>query len=102
VITNVVTASDGVTTVTYLVNVMPLPSLTPPILTATVSGANLNLTWPADHTGYRLLTQTNHLASGISSNPADWGTLSASILTNAITMPLGKTSVGGYYRLVYP
>ena len=36
-------------------------------------GTNLVLNWPLDHTGYRLLTQTNNLNKGISGNMADWG-----------------------------
>ena len=44
----------------------------PTNIMATVSGNVLQLSWPADHTGWRLLVQTNHLAAGISVNTNDW------------------------------
>ena len=50
----------------------------PTNITATVSGNILSLSWPADHTGWRLLVQTNNLASGISSNTNDWATVPGS------------------------
>ena len=71
-------------------------------MVAAVSGNVLTLSWPADHTGWRLLMQTNHLANGISSNTNDWTTVPGSsgvdleIITNNPTLP------GEFYRLVYP
>ena len=97
-----VTAPDGVTTNLYTVNVLLQPSLTAFKLTNSVSGGNnLVLTWPVDHTGYELLTQTNNLNKGVSKNPNDWGTLGYTT-TNAATIPITKTNLNSYYRLVYP
>ena len=45
---------------------------TPTNLTVALSAGNLNLSWPADHVGWRLLAQTNHLAAGVSCNSNDW------------------------------
>ncbi len=78
------------------------PSLNPTNIMASVSGGNLKLTWPTDHTGWRLLTQTNKLSSGISINTNDWTTVIGSTATNSVTIPLDATKPGGYYRLVYP
>jgi autotransporter-associated beta strand protein len=76
---------------------------TPTNILASVSGGtNLTLFWPFDHTGWRLLIQTNNLAKGISSNTNDWGTVSGSSTTNVITVPVNRTNKSEFYRLVYP
>jgi len=67
-----------------------------------VSGTNLNLSWPADHTGWTLLSQTNNLSKGVSANTNDWMRLTSSATTNQIVIPTSPASLGGYYRLVYP
>ena len=74
----------------------------PTNITATVSGNVLTLSWPADHTGWRLLVQTNNLATGISSVTNDWSTVAGSAAintTNIIIDPLKPTE---FYRLIYP
>jgi hypothetical protein len=87
----------------YTVNVLLQPSLTVPKLTNSVSGNNLNLSWAADHLGYRLITQTNNLNKGVSGNSADWGTVAGSPSVTATNLPIIKTGVTNqYYRLVYP
>jgi len=75
---------------------------TPTNITVLASGGNLLLSWPADHTGWRLLVQTNHLASGISSNTNDWMTVPGSTGTNQSTVPIDATMPAEFYRLVYP
>ena len=74
----------------------------PTNLTASVSSGQLNLFWPADHTGWRLLVQTNNLANGISGNPSDWMTVTGSAATNQMTIPIATTNRNEFYRLVYP
>ena len=85
----------------YLVVATPV-NLTPPVLTNGVSDGNLNLSWPPDHTGWRLLVQTNHLASGISFHPNDWMTVTGSSATNKIVAPISETNSAEFFRLVYP
>jgi hypothetical protein len=98
-----VTAQDGVTVYTYQVNIVEQPSQTVPKLTNSVSGGTtLVLSWPADHLGYRLLTQTNNLSKGISANINDWGTVAGSAAVTTTNIPIVKTNLDGYYRLVYP
>jgi len=75
---------------------------TPTNITSSVSGSTLTLGWPADHTGWRLEVQTNNLATGVSANPADWGTVSGSTSTNQEVITIDPTKTGEYYRLVYP
>jgi hypothetical protein len=105
-VTNVVkvqvTAQDGVTVKTYTVNVVQLPNQTQPALATGMSGGALTLSWPLDHLGYRLLTQTNKLNLGVSGNPNDWGTVPGSAATNTLTIPIVSTNLNSYYRLVYP
>jgi hypothetical protein len=67
-----------------------------------VSGNNLNLSWPPDHTGWRLLVQTNSLSNGLNENSNAWFTVpgSASVNSENITMDPKQGTV--FYRLVYP
>jgi autotransporter-associated beta strand protein len=97
-----VTAQDGTTARTYAVNVAQIPSQTSPKLTNGMSGTNLVLGWDLAHLGYRLLEQTNNLNKGVSMSANDWGELPNSQVTNTATIPIVKTNLNKYYRLVYP
>ena len=72
---------------------------TPTNITAVVSGTNYNLSWPADHTGWRLLVQTNALSVGLSTN---WSTWPGSAATNAVSVPISPANPAVFLRLVYP
>jgi autotransporter-associated beta strand protein len=78
------------------------PGAMPTNIITAVSGNTLTLAWPADHTGWRLLVQTNNLAAGISSNTNDWGAVSGSATTNQISILMDATKLTEFYRLVYP
>ena len=97
-----VTAQDGLTTKSYTVNVLQIPSQAQPKLTNGVSGTNLVLNWDLAHLGYRLLEQTNNLNKGVSKLTSDWSTVVNSQATNTATIPIIKTNLNKYYRLVYP
>jgi autotransporter-associated beta strand protein len=71
-------------------------------ITYSVSGNSMTLSWPSDHTGWRLLAQTNHLNTGVSGNPVDWGTVPGSSSTNSVTVPLDGSKPSEFYKLVYP
>ncbi len=73
-----------------------------PVLTNSYRSGSVKLSWPTDHIGWRLLLQTNHLASGISVNLNDWDTVPNSATTNAVTLPVDATKPTEFYRLVYP
>jgi autotransporter-associated beta strand protein len=77
-------------------------AINPTNITAKATGNNLNLSWPADHTGWRLLMQTNHLAAGISANTNDWGMVSGSANTNQVNLTIDPTKPAEFYRMVYP
>jgi len=89
-------SSDPFSLVVSSVNTMPTNII------ATVTGTNLSLAWPADHTGWRLLTQINNLANGISANTNDWATVANSANTNQILVPIDRTKKTAFYRLIYP
>jgi hypothetical protein len=97
-----VTAQDGLTVQTYTVNVIKQPSQTVPKLTNSVSNGSLTLSWPADHLGYRLLLQTNNLSKGVSINLGDWDTVPGSTAVTSTNLPITKTNLDEYYRLIYP
>ncbi|MGH7980115.1 MAG: LamG-like jellyroll fold domain-containing protein, partial [Limisphaerales bacterium] len=59
----------------------------------------LNLSWPADHTGWQLQAQTNNLSVGISTN---WVNVSGTTSTNKVIIPINLTNGSVFYRLVYP
>ena len=67
-----------------------------------MSANTLTLTWPADHTGYRLVVRTNTLANGSGSNSNDWMTVAGTTTNNLVTLPLDKLIKSKFYRLVNP
>lgn len=73
-------------------------SMAPTQLDAVQSGNQFQLTWPFDHTGWRLQAQTNTLNSGLSAN---WTDIPATT-TNQISLPIGSTNGSVFFRLVYP
>lgn len=85
-----------------MLTAVPTAFLNPTNLSVRLNGTNLMLSWPADHTGWTLLSQTNNLNKGVSMNTNDWLRLTNSADTNQINIPLNPASLGGYYRLAYP
>jgi fibronectin-binding autotransporter adhesin len=71
----------------------------PTNIVTSVSGGNLNLSWPSDHTGWRLQIETNALNSGLGTN---WVTVPNSSATNAVSVPLNPANPAVFLRLVYP
>jgi autotransporter-associated beta strand protein len=84
------------------IQVVTVVNLNPTNLTASVSSSGLTLSWPPDHTGWRLLAQTNHLSAGLSSNTNDWGTVAGSAATNNVILSIDPTKPAEFYKLVYP
>ena len=71
----------------------------PTNIVSSVSGGNLTLQWPADHTGWRLQMQTNALSLGLGTN---WVDVAGSAATNQVTLPVDPTNPAAFFRLVYP
>jgi autotransporter-associated beta strand protein len=74
-------------------------STTPPRMSATPNGQQLQLFWPQANTGWRLQAQTNALNAGLGTN---WTDIPAAIATNQIGVPLVATNGCVFFRLVYP
>ncbi|MEK7780450.1 MAG: BNR-4 repeat-containing protein [Verrucomicrobiota bacterium] len=79
-------------------------ALTPASIVATnlnynLSGNTLQLSWPSSHLGWRLETQTNSNATGIS--PV-WFPVSGATATNQLFLPIDVQNGSVFYRLVYP
>jgi autotransporter-associated beta strand protein len=68
-------------------------------LTFFVSGSTLDISWPADHTGWRLQSQTNPVTVGLRSN---WFDVPGSTLVNSVTNPINPANGSVFYRMVYP
>jgi autotransporter-associated beta strand protein len=66
-------------------------------ITAVFSGNTLDLSWPADHTGWTLQTNSVGIASTTS-----WFPLPGSAATNHIIITVDRTKSNVFYRLVYP
>jgi autotransporter-associated beta strand protein len=90
--TNTLT-TDGTLRFTATVNTNPTN------LTSVISANSLMLSWPADHTGWRLQSQTNSTAIGLSTN---WQDVQDSTATNSLSFGLDSASGSVFYRLVFP
>jgi len=66
-------------------------------VTRSLSGtpSSIGLSWPADHTGWRLQAQTNSLS------PTNWFDLPNSISTNQMTFTIDPALGSVFYRLLY-
>jgi hypothetical protein len=89
-----VTGGNGAVTNTAVLTLVSAVTLT-----ATITGSELMLSWPAGYTGWRLQTQTNILtaAPGV-----DWTEVIGSRQTNAWAVPIDATSPSLFFRLIYP
>jgi autotransporter-associated beta strand protein len=92
-----VTAQNGVTTNLYTVNIIEQPSRTKPVLTNRVSGSALTLTWPADHLGWTLQTNSVGLAA-----TNQWFAYPGSASLTSVTINMIPANAGVFFRLVYP
>jgi regulation of enolase protein 1 (concanavalin A-like superfamily) len=70
----------------------------PPHLDYVVTNANLILSWPAAYTGWTLESQTNSLATGLSTN---WTPVAGSETKTNALVPLNLLKGAVFYRLQY-
>ncbi|HEX9047452.1 MAG TPA: LamG domain-containing protein, partial [Verrucomicrobiae bacterium] len=90
----VVRAANGVGASANSAQVSARPvSTTPPAASFAAVGNQLQLGWPADHTGWRLQMNTN-LSTAI------WQDVPGANATNQISIP--STNANAFFRLVYP
>ncbi len=89
-------SSDGkiaVASVSSLVNTNPTN------IVSKVNGSNLELSWPADHTGWILQVQTNTLTTGLGAN---WVAVPGSTSVNSVTNAINPANGSVFYRLILP
>jgi autotransporter-associated beta strand protein len=67
----------------------------PTNITINVSGNSLALSWPVDHTGWQLQSNTN-LANG------NWLDVAGGAGTNQMSVPVALTNQSMYFRLAHP
>lgn len=60
------------------------------------AGNQIQLSWSADHTGWRLEAQTNSLTTGLGTN---WVTVTGSSATNQMFLPISPSSPSVFFRL---
>ena len=92
------TNSFGESTNSTQVSARPTSSASVAMNAANAAG-QLQISWPADHTGWQLQSQTNNLTSGLGTN---WVNVPASMQTNQMTVPLNSTNGSVFFRLVRP
>ena len=71
---------------------------TPTNIVSSVSGNQLTLSWPADHTGWILQTQTNSASVGLGAN---WFNVPGSTATNRMTFTIVRANPTVFFRLKY-
>jgi len=74
-------------------------SQTPTSIALQSSNTNLILNWAADHMGWHLQAQTNHLGMGLGT---DWWDVIGSESTNRWIFPIVTTNPSVFFRLIYP
>ena len=89
-------AVDGSITV---LTVIPTVNTNTFTMSNSVSGGNLNLSWPADRLGWRLQVQTNTLSTGLGTN---WFTWPGSTTVTNESIPMNAANGSVFYRMVYP
>jgi hypothetical protein len=72
----------------------------PTNITASVSGSTLTITWPADHLGWILQAQTNHLGVGLTTN--GWVAVPNSSSGTSSSLPIVPANPAVFYRLSHP
>ncbi len=81
---------------------LPAPIPVTPVptnLTLTVVANQLQLSWPADHIGWRLEAQTNSAGASLGTN---WFNVAGAATTNRVFMPINAANGSVYFRLAYP
>ena len=68
-----------------------------PTITSTTSDNTLQLSWPANYTGWTLQAQTNTPGVGVGTN---WSAVFGSTATNRVSFPLDDTAGSTFFRLV--
>lgn len=93
-----IAATNDTSTSLTITNAVTGPATYATNITVSVTSGGLNITWPADHTGWSLQAQTNTLDAGLSNS---WFTLPGYETTNSATLPIVATNPMVTYRIFY-
>lgn len=88
-------SSDGRITVATVAQIV---NSTPTNMTTSVTSTNITLSWPQDHTGWMLQSQTNSLSAGLGTN---WAEVAGSATTNKVIVPIVSTNGSVFFRMKY-
>ena len=91
------TAAFGESANSTQVSARPV-SVAVPQLNFGISGSQLQLSWPSDHTGWSLQAQTNAPGTGLGTN---WLTLPASVSTNQTSVSVNPANGSVFFRLIH-
>lgn len=83
---------------TFSVTVRPPVNPNPTNLVWQVSSNNLRLSWPVDHIGWQLQSQTNSLSTGLGTN---WSSVTGSTASNSWNVPMDLRNGAIFFRLFY-
>jgi hypothetical protein len=72
---------------------------TPPTLTSALVGNNLNISWPADYLGWRLMAQTNQISAGLTAN---WVLVPNSETVTSVSIPVDQANPTVFFKLTSP
>jgi len=78
---------------------MPSVNTSPTNITSAFDGSNLTLSWPADHIGWHLQSQTNSLVTGLGTN---WVDVAGASATNQVIIPVNAANGSVFFRMIYP
>ena len=92
------TNSAGESGMSFPVSARPVSGTPPQINPIPAPPTNLRVTWPQANTGWMLQVETNSLDTGIGTN---WVSLTNSVTTNDVTIPLNNADGSVFYRLIY-
>lgn len=75
------------------------PATNPTNIVSSFSGGNLTLSWPTDHIGWTLQTQTNSRSVGLTPATNTWFNVSGSTTTNSVVFPVSQATPTVFFRL---
>jgi hypothetical protein len=79
-----------------VLNVINAVNSNPTNLTAVVTGNQLTLSWPTDHIGWYLQSQTNALSTGLGTN---WSDVPGATLVNSVNVTLDPANGSVFFRM---
>ena len=80
------------------VQVVPV-NTTPTNIVTSVNGSTLTLSWPVDHTGWRLQAQTNPPGGGLGTS---WVDIGGSSSVNTLPITIVPTNGSVFFRMIFP